>query len=219
MTNKQKKIIRNTISYVKSSLKDAEGGHDWWHTYRVLKVTRVIAAEEKANLFICELGALLHDIADPKFHEGDEIKGSIIASEFLKGQGLDSKIITSVTDIIKKISYKGGIEKAIGNSLELKVVQDADRLDAMGAIGIARAFHFGGFSKRKIYDPDITPRSYSSAKEYRSSDSPTINHFYEKLLLLKDLMNTPAGKKMAENRHRFLKDYLHEFYDEWNGKR
>jgi uncharacterized protein len=212
----QHTIIQNTIAFVKASLADAEGGHDWWHTYRVLKVSQTIAKEENANQFICELGALLHDIADPKFHEGDKTKGSFIAKEFLEKQGLDDGTIFSVIDIIENVSFRGGEGTHIEKSLELQVVQDADRLDALGAIGIARAFNYGGFKNRKMYDPDIPPKVYTSSEEYRKSDAPTINHFYEKLLLLKDLMNTETGRKMAEERHRFLEEFLRRFNEEWN---
>ena len=208
-------IIQNTITFVKSSLADAEGGHDWWHTWRVLQVSRLISKEENASQFICELGALLHDIADPKFHDGDEVKASVIARKFLEGQGLDNVTISRVIEIIENISFKGGHADAVEKSLELKVVQDADRLDALGAIGIARAFNYGGYKNRKMYDPGIPPKTYSSADEYRKSDAPTINHFHEKLLHLKDLMNTETGRKMAEERHRYMEGFLRRFMEEW----
>jgi uncharacterized protein len=217
MKSDQNIIIQNTITFVKVSLTDSEGGHDWWHTYRVLQVSRAISKEENACLFICELGALLHDIADPKFHDGDEINGSLITRKFLEDQDLDNATISRVIEIIDNVSYKGGQGNHIAKSLELKVVQDADRLDALGAIGIARAFNYGGYKNRKLYDPDIPPKKYSSAGGYRKSDAPTINHFYEKLLLLKDLMNTETGRKMAEKRHRFLKEFLKRFKEEWEG--
>jgi uncharacterized protein len=209
-------ILLNSIAFVKASLSDAEGGHDWWHTSRVLKVSRTIAKEENAGQFICELGALFHDIADPKFHEGDETKASFIAREFLEKQGLDNPTIFRVIEIIENVSFRGGQTNHISKSLELQVVQDADRLDALGAIGIARAFNYGGFRNRKMYDPDIPPQTYSSPEAYRKSDAPTINHFYEKLLLLKDLMNTKTGRKMAEERHIFLEEFLRRFNEEWN---
>ena len=210
-------ILRNTIAFVKASLADAEGGHDWWHTHRVLQLSRLISKKENSSQFICELGALLHDIADPKFHDGDDVKASVIAEKFLAGQGLDKATISKVIEIIENISFKGGHADGVEKSPELKVVQDADRLDALGAIGIARAFNYGGYKNRKMYDPEIPPKTYSSPGEYRKSDAPTINHFHEKLLLLKDLMNTETGRKMAEERHRYMVEFLRRFKDEWEG--
>lgn len=211
-------LIEKTTEFVKSTLSGAEGGHDWWHVYRVLQTTRVIAKKEKANLLICELGALLHDIADPKFHDGDETKGSRIAREFLTTQSLSPEKTNAVIEIIENISFSGGVKKTASKSPELQVVQDADRLDAMGAIGIARAFNYGGFKNRLMYDPSVPPQKYNSSVEYRNSSSPTINHFHEKLLLLKDLMNTKTGKKLAAKRHEFMEMYLEQFHREWEGK-
>lgn len=210
-------IINSTIHFVKTHLQYAEGGHDWWHIYRVWNLTRKILETQKADRLICELGALLHDIADHKFHDGDENKGSRIARDFLGKEKLDDNEIEKVVFIIENISFKAGMNEKIEKSPELKIVQDADRLDAMGAIGIARTFNYGGFKNRKIYDPDIEPKKYKSALEYKKSDSPTINHFYEKLLLLKDLMNTETGKKIAEARHQFMLEYLDRFFNEWEG--
>ncbi len=210
-------IIQKTTAFVKSSLAGAEGGHDWWHIHRVLVNTRLIAEKENADMLTCELGALLHDIADPKFHDGDEKKGSQVAKQFLSNENLPARQIDSVLEIIENISFAGG--KVVSNkSLELRVVQDADRLDAMGAIGIARAFNYGGFKNRPMYDPGIPPVKYNSTAEYRKSKSPTLNHFYEKLLLLKDLMNTDTGKEMALQRHEFMLTYLREYLKEWDGK-
>ncbi len=211
-------IITNTIDFVKQTLKNAEGGHDWWHIFRVWNNTKLILKTEKANTLVCELGALLHDIADHKFHDGDEEKGVNMAKVFLQDQKLDSKIIEAVLDIIKNISFSKNIESNEAKSIELEIVQDADRLDAIGAIGIARAFNYGGFKNRKMYDPDIKAKNYTSTKEYVKSDAPTINHFYEKLLLLKDLMNTETGKEIANQRHNYMQDFLNQFYKEWNGK-
>ncbi len=211
-------IITNTIDFVKQTLKNAEGGHDWWHIFRVWNNTKLILKSEKANTLVCELGALLHDIADHKFHDGDEEKGVNMAKVFLQDQKLDSKIIEAVLDIIKNISFSKNIESNEAKSIELEIVQDADRLDAIGAIGIARAFNYGGFKNRKMYDPDIKAKNYTSTKEYVKSDAPTINHFYEKLLLLKDLMNTETGKEIANQRHNYMQDFLNQFYKEWNGK-
>lgn len=212
-------ILEKTIRFVKESLSAAEAGHDWWHTYRVFRLAQSIAQKEKADLLVCQLGALLHDIADPKFNEGDENKGSQIASDFLRRYGINEEIISRVTEIIRQVSFKGINQMNTGTSIEVKVVQDADRLDAIGAIGIARTFHYGGFKNRKIYDPAIPPKKYSSHLEYWKSDTSTINHFYEKLLLLKEMMNTSTGKRLAEERHRFLEEYLKEFFDEWEGIR
>lgn len=210
-------IINSTINFVKTHLRNAEGGHDWWHIYRVWNLTRKILETEKADRLICELGALLHDIADHKFHDGDDNKGSLIAREFLMNEELDEEKIKKVVFIIENISFKGGVNENLEKPIELKIAQDADRLDAIGAIGIARTFNYGGFKNRKIYDPEIEPKKYKSAFEYKKSISPTINHFYEKLLLLKDLMNTETGKMLAEERHQFMLKYLERFFNEWEG--
>ena len=214
----QQYIIDQTISYVKATLMDAEGGHDWWHIYRVWKLAKQIAQREPVDLFVVELGALLHDIADSKFHNGDEEIGPKIAREFLVSLNVDSKVIDHIEKIIANISFKGGKEEQSFYSPELDVIQDADRLDAIGAIGIARTFNYGGHKNREIYNPNIAPNLNMSKEEYKNSTAPTINHFYEKLLLLKDRMNTQTGKQMAEHRHRFMELYLEEFYAEWEGK-
>jgi uncharacterized protein len=211
-------ILEKTTSFVKITLEGAEGGHDWWHIHRVLENTRTIAAKENADLLICELGALLHDIADPKFHNGDEKKGGQIAREFLEQNYVPGFQVNAVLDIIENISFSKNIEFKSAKSIELQVVQDADRLDAMGAIGIARAFNYGGFKNRLMYDPSIPPGKYQNSSEYRNSNSPTLNHFHEKLLLLKDLMNTQTGKEMAGKRHEFMLLYLEQFHKEWDGK-
>jgi len=214
----QQEIIQKTSGFVRQTLEGAEGGHDWWHIYRVWKLTKKIAAEEGADLFVVELAALLHDIADPKFYDGDEEIGPKTAKEFLQKQAVDAVIIDHVDKIIRNISFKNSFQNAGFRSKELDVVQDADRLDAIGAIGIARAFNYGGFKNRPLYDPQILPNQSLTKEEYKNSVSPTINHFYEKLLLLKDLMNTATGKKMAEERHRFMEIYLDKFYLEWEGE-
>jgi uncharacterized protein len=211
-------IIEKTIEFVKSELSGAEGGHDWWHTWRVLKLARLIAEKENADIETCELGALLHDIADHKFHSGDEKTGIRLASEFLSENNVPDEQINSVLEIIANISFSKSIEGTGKKSLELQVVQDADRLDAMGAIGIARAFNYGGFKNRLMYDPSVMPVKYKDKLEYRNSNSPTINHFHEKLLLLKDLMNTKAGKDLAERRHEYMLQFLTEFHKEWKGE-
>ncbi len=208
-------IIEQTIQFVKQKLQDAEGGHDWFHIERVLKNAREIAAGEKVDHFVVELGALLHDIADYKFHDGDESLGPKIASNFLKEKDVPQDVIDHVENIIKWISFKGGNEEQKFNSPELDVVQDADRLDALGAIGIARTFNYGGHKGRAIFDPEIKPSLNMSKEEYKSSTAPTVNHFYEKLFLLKDRMNTTSGKKLAEDRHDFMVHFLEQFYKEW----
>jgi uncharacterized protein len=215
----QEKIIVNTISFVKKELKNAEGGHDWFHIERVLNNTILISREEKVDVFIVSLAALLHDIADPKFYNGDETIGPRVASEFLKKQKVSSSIIEHVVNIIKHISFKNSFDKETKTftSKELKVVQDADRLDAIGAIGIARCFNYGGFKNRPLYDPEIIPNLNMTKEDYKKTTAPTINHFYEKLLLLKTEMNTASGKKIAAQRHDFMEMYLTQFYDEWNG--
>jgi uncharacterized protein len=216
----QEKVIQNTIEFVKTELKNAEGGHDWFHIERVFKNTILISKDEKVDFFIVSLGALLHDIADPKFYNGDETIGPKIAAEFLKKENVDSKTITHVINIIKYISFKNSLSKTDKKftSKELEVVQDADRLDAIGAIGIARCFNYGGFKNRALYDPEILPNLKMTKEQYKKSDAPTINHFYEKLLLLKDKMNTKTGKKIAAERHQFMEIFLTQFYNEWNGE-
>lgn len=216
----QGKIIQNTIEFVKTELQNAEGGHDWFHIERVFKNTILISKDEKVDVFIVSLGALLHDIADPKFYNGDETIGPKIAAKFLKKEKVDTKTITHVLNIIKFISFKNSLSKTGKKftSKELEVVQDADRLDAIGAIGIARCFNYGGFKNRTLYNPEILPNLEMTKEEYKKSDAPTINHFYEKLLLLKDKMNTKTGKKIAAERHQFMEVFLTQFYNEWNGQ-
>lgn len=211
-------IIQKTAQFVKETLLDAEGGHDWWHIYRVWQLSKHIGATEQAQLFVVELGALLHDIADSKFNDGNEEIGPRKAKEFLKSLGVEKQVIEHVENILVNISFKGGKQAQTFKSPELDVVQDADRLDALGAIGIARTFNYGGFKNREIYNPDIKPNLNMTKEEYKQSTAPTLNHFYEKLLLLKDRMNTKTGKLMAEQRHRFMEQYLDEFYKEWNGE-
>ena len=210
-------IIEATAEYVKSELRHAEGGHDWWHIERVLKNVRAIAQSEPVNLFVAELGALLHDIADHKFYDGDESVGVSKARLFLQSLSVEEDVVDHIENIIRNISFKGGNFSPGFFSAELAVVQDADRLDAMGAIGIARAFNYGGFKGRELYNPAIKPVYDMTAGQYNDSQAPTINHFHEKLLLLKDRMNTPTGRKMAEQRHRFMVLYLEQFSREWEG--
>ena len=211
-------IINRTISFVKQTLENAEGGHDWFHIERVYRLALHIGEKEAADLFVVSLGALLHDIADSKFHNGDEEIGPAIAREFLSQQKVSEEVIFHVVKIIENISFKGGNEKQQFYSAELSVVQDADRLDAMGAIGIARTFNYGGFKNRPLYDPKVAPNLNMKKEEYKASTAPTINHFYEKLLLLKDRMNTEVGKEMALERHQFMLEFLDRFYKEWEGR-
>ncbi len=213
----QQEHIQKTIAFVKNELANAEGGHDWFHIERVYKNAIKIAENENVDMLVVALGALLHDIADSKFHNGDETVGPKKARAFLMQNNLDSEIIEHVAKIIENISFKGGQVEQQFFSEELNTVQDADRLDALGAIGIARTFNYGGFKNRKIYDPEVKPDLNMSKEAYKASTSPTINHFYEKLLLLKDKMNTKTGKKMAEKRHQFMVDYLKQFYAECDG--
>jgi len=218
MNMNQETVIQKTIDFVKEVLSDAEGGHDWWHIYRVWKLSKHIAQTENVDNFVVELGALLHDIADSKFHDGDEEVGPRKAREFLSSLGVQEDVIIHVENIISNISFKGGKHIQKFKSPELDVVQDADRLDAMGAMGIARTFNYGGHKGREIYNPEIKPNLNMTKEEYKNSNAPTLNHFYEKLLLLKDRMNTNTGKSMAEHRHKFMKQFLDEFYKEWNGE-
>ncbi|MDB5000705.1 MAG: hypothetical protein JWR76_1782 [Mucilaginibacter sp.] len=207
-------IIEQTANFVRHTLRDAEGGHDWWHIHRVWTNAKLIAQIESCDTLIIELAALLHDIADSKFHNGDEEIGPATAGEFLKSIAIDEETIIHVQQIIRHMSFKASFNKAVFHSKELAIVQDADRLDAIGAIGIARAFTYGGFKAREIYNPNIPPNLNMTKEEYKSTTAPTINHFYEKLLLLKDKMNTETGKKLAQQRHSFMESYLAQFYSE-----
>jgi len=217
MTHPQ--LIDATITFAKQTLEHAEGGHDWFHTLRVYNNALLISKNEPVDVLVVSLSALLHDIADSKFHNGDETIGPRIAGNFLEDNSVDHEVIEHVVKIIENMSFKNSLalEKPF-SSKEMEVVQDADRLDAIGAIGIARAFNYGGFKNRKLYDPNIEPNLNLSKEEYKKSTAPTINHFYEKLLLLKDSMHTETGKQLAQKRHAFMLDYLDQFYNEWNGK-
>ena len=208
-------LISKTADFVRNVLKDAEGGHDWWHIYRVWNNAKLIAKTEQADMLVVELAALLHDIADSKFHGGDEEIGPQTAGNFLKSINVDDTTIHHVQQIIRYLSFKASCDGVVFTSTELQIVQDADRLDAIGAIGIARAFSYGGFKGREFDDPAIKPNLNMTKAEYKNTKAPTINHFYEKLLLLKDKMNTGTGKKMAEQRHAFMEIYLQQFYAEW----
>jgi len=213
----QEKQIEKTQFFVKETLKNAEGGHDWFHILRVFNNAKLISKNEEVDEFVVSLGSLLHDIADSKFTKGDETVGPRIAREFLESIQVDETVIHHVILIIENISFKGGNEAQKFKSPELDVIQDADRLDALGAIGIARTFNYGGFKNRALYNPEIKPQLQMSKEEYKTSTAPTLNHFYEKLLLLKDRMNTKTGKQIAEKRHEFMVQYLDQFYAEWEG--
>ncbi|SDE14711.1 uncharacterized protein SAMN05216464_104122 [Mucilaginibacter pineti] len=207
-------LIDATVQFVRETLKNAEGGHDWWHIHRVWTNAKLIAQTENADMLTVELAALLHDIADSKFHGGDEEIGPRTAGEFLRAQKADAAIIEHVQQIIRHISFKASFDKVSFQSTELAIVQDADRLDAIGAIGIARAFTYGGFKGRELYNPEVKPNLNMSKEEYKNTTAPTINHFYEKLLLLKDKMNTETGRKLAAQRHDFMVAYLDQFFME-----
>ncbi len=212
-------IINKTIQFVKKELQNAESGHDWFHIERVYNNANLIAKDENVDILVVKLAALLHDIADSKFTNGDETIGPKKAKTFLNSINLETDKAHHIVQIIANMSFSKSLEnKKLFTSLELQVVQDADRLDAIGAIGIARAFNYGGYKNRLMYDPAIAPKLKQTKEAYKNSKAPTINHFYEKLLLLKDKMNTKTGKKIATERHNFMKLFLEQFYNEWNGK-
>lgn len=211
----EKEILQKTATFVRQKLEGEGTGHDWWHIYRVWQTSKAIAQEEGGNSFVIELAALLHDIADHKFHNGNEKVGPQVAFDFLQSLEVEKTIIKQVIKIMEEISFSKGMKPG---SLEGLIVQDADRLDAMGAIGIARAFAYGGYKEREIYNPDIQPVEYNTKEDYKKNTNPTLNHFYEKLLLLKDLMNTNKGKSLAKERHIFMQNYLNQFYQEWDGE-
>ena len=213
-----KAILELTADFVQKQLENAEAGHDWWHVQRVWNNTKLILQREDADLLVCELTALLHDIADSKFHDGDEYVGPRIAGEFLEHIGVDSDRIKHVQNIILNMSFKASLGQVDFHSKELEIVQDADRLDAIGAIGIARAFHYGGFKNREIYNPNIPVEVNLSKEAYKKTTAPTVNHFYEKLLLLRDQMNTDTAREIAIERHHFMESFLQQFYREWNGE-
>lgn len=211
-------IIDQTVVFVKKTLANAEAGHDWFHIARVFKTATTINALEQGNSLVVSLAALLHDIADSKFNNGDEEIGPQIAGEFLQSIGIAPDIIVQVQQIIRNMSYKASFGTITFSAKELDIVQDADRLDAIGAMGIARAFTYGGYKNRVLYNPEVKPNFSMSKEEYKATTAPTINHFYEKLLLLKDLMKTETGKQMALQRHQFMETYLTQFYAEWEGE-
>lgn len=211
-------LIEKTRLYVEKEMAGEGSGHDWWHIFRVWSLARQLAQEEEADLTIVELSALLHDIADWKFNDGDDSAGPKQAGEWLRKNTADPKLIDEVCEIIATLSYKGAGVATPMRTIEGKIVQDADRLDAMGAVGIARTFAYGGNKNRLMYHPDEPPVMHQSFEDYKKNSGHTVNHFYEKLLLLKDRMNTPSAKKVADQRHRFMEDYLNRFFKEWNGE-
>lgn len=210
--------VSATEAYVRSELEGEGSGHDWWHIERVRQNALRIAREESVDVTVVELAALLHDIADHKFHGGDEDIGPQTARRWLESLDVDQPLIAHVCGIIRDISFKGAGVSSPMRTLEGMVVQDADRLDAIGAIGIARTFAYGGHAGREIHNPERLPIQHGSFEAYKSSDSSTINHFHEKLLLLKDRMNTRTGRMLAEARHAFMETYLEQFHREWNGE-
>lgn len=213
----QQDILQKTAAYIKQEFSADSSGHDWQHIYRVWKNAVILCEREKADMFIVQLAALLHDLDDWKFNESED-ETPLRARAWLESCHVDSSIAEAVCEIIRRISYKGaGVENKM-ESLEGLIVQDADRLDAIGAIGIARAFAYGGYKNRMMYDPDSPPHMHATFEEYKDSKSATINHFYEKLLLLKDMMNTPAAKKIAEQRHAVMVNFLDQFMNEWEGR-
>jgi uncharacterized protein len=219
MTANQKHVLEKTARHIRGLLAADSSGHDWWHIHRVRQSALSIGRQEGADLFVVELAALVHDIADWKFHEGDDALGPRRAAEWLAGLGVDAAAIEHVCQIVADLSFKGAGVATPMATLEGRVVQDADRLDVLGAIGIARAFAYGGHAGRAMYDPDVAPEQHASFAAYKKNSGPTINHFYEKLLLLADRMNTPAGKRLAMSRHAFMEQFLQHFYAEWNGER
>lgn len=214
----KERILGSASLKIKDLLGDDGAGHDWWHIFRVVNIAKQINKEEGADAFIVELAAWLHDIADHKYHNGDALAGPREARKWMESQHLPEDLIEKVELIVKEISYKGAHVETSMTSLEGKIVQDADRLDAIGAIGIARTFAYGGSRDRLMYDPECKPEMHDNFDSYKNSTAPTINHFYEKLLLLKDRMNTESAIKMAKKRHQYMVDYLEEFYQEWEGK-
>ena len=215
----QQAIISQTADMLKQKFSEESSGHDWWHIFRVWQNAITIGKKEDANLYVVELAALLHDVADYKFHDGDEKIGGEVSKQWMQEVGVDSETIEAVVDIVNNVSFKGGKNAKKMQSIEGQAVQDADRLDAIGAIGIARCFAYGGYKGNEMYNPDKEPNLNMSKEEYKTQKGTQINHFYEKLLLLKDLMNTKTGKEMANARHDYMLNYLDEFYLEWKGEK
>ena len=216
-TPRQKEVVDATQEFVRLRLAEEASGHDWWHIYRVRNNAMAIAAAEDVHLYVVELAALLHDIADWKFHGGDMTKGPAVARQWLESQAVEEEVIAHVCEIIATVSFKGAGVKTPMRTKEGMVVQDGDRLDAIGAIGIARTFAYGGHKGRPMHNPESKPELHKSFGEYKNSNGATVNHFYEKLLLLKDRMNTEAARRIAERRHAYMEQFLQQFYAEWEG--
>lgn len=216
----KKEVIEKTKEYVRKKLEGESSGHDWWHTWRVWRMAKKIAKEEKADIFVVELAALLHDVADHKLHKGSETAGLKLVIRWLEKLEINQEIIKRICEILVGMSFRKTIGKKTElKTLEGKIVQDADRLDALGAIGVARTFAFGGCNGRELYNPGIKPLKYKNVEEYKKSRNPSLNHFYEKLFKLKNMMNTKTAKKIARGRHKFMEDYIKIFFDEWEGKK
>lgn len=214
MLNKEEIVIK-TVDYVRSKMLREASGHDWWHVYRVWKMAVKIAKKERSDIFVVELAALLHDIADWKFHDGDMNAGAMVSGVWLNSLGVEDSVIEHVCEIVRETSFKGAKVKSSMRTKEGMVVQDADRLDAIGAIGIARVFAYGGHNGSEMYDPEESPELHETFEQYKKNKSSSINHFHEKLLLLKDLMNTETAQRIAEERHNFMLNYLDTFHSEW----
>lgn len=216
----QAEIIARTADFVHKKFETDSSGHDWWHMYRVWQLAKTIAATEKeADMFVVELGALLHDVADWKLHNGDEETGIRVAREWLEGLSVDREVINHIEDIMRTVSFQGANVPSAMKTIEGKIVHDADKLDAIGAVGIARAFAYGGAHSRMMYNPEVKPEAHNDFETYKNSKSPSITHFYEKLLLLKDRMYTKTARQLAEHRHQYMEQYLKEFYAEWEGEK
>jgi uncharacterized protein len=215
---KEEALILETAKHVENLFAGEGSGHDWWHIRRVWKTAQIIGEQEGANTTVVQLGALLHDIADWKFHDGNEEAGPQAAIVWLHSLNAPQEIISKVATIVKEVTFKGAGVETNPSTLEGQVVQDADRLDAIGAIGIGRAFAYGGHKGREMYNPSILPELHDTFEAYKKNQAPTLNHFYEKLFLLKDRMNTEAGKKMAQERHEVMHSFVQQFLSEWHSQ-
>lgn len=215
MAAHESRLVARVAEHIKAKFLAETSGHDWHHINRVWRLARQIAEKEDANQEVAELGALVHDIADWKFHGGDDSVGPREAERLLKEEGASPEVIEQVVDIVATISFKGAGVQPEMRTMEGKCVQDADRLDAIGAIGIARCFAYGGHAGRLMYEPDVPPVMHATAEEYKASKGHSVNHFYEKLFLLKDRMNTSTGRALAEERHQYMEEFVRRFLEEW----
>ncbi len=213
---RQKSILSATENYIRQTFETEGSGHDWWHIYRVWKLTVQIQKNEGGDLFIIEMAALLHDLDDWKLKSGNHLENK--TQQWLEKLEVTKVEKAKIVEVIQQVSFKGAGVKTPALSAEAKIVQDADRLDAIGAIGIARTFAYGGNKNRLIYNPEIKPEMHENFEAYKNSTAPTINHFYEKLLLLKERLNTDSAKEIAKGRHKFMEDFLQRFFEEWKGK-